>query len=239
MYNNEQLREAQNSGLGSSLGGGDRAVGGDGDLHVAAVGQADDSALCSNDLHRLQYLLNLTTNYCSKYQVELSATKTKLLVYSAKETDYVKYCRLVSPIQLGSTNLEFVNVAEHVGVMRSPAGNLPYIQQRIASHKRSLWSILQSGMSRRHRANPLSSLQAERTFCSPVLFSGVAALILSRTEKDSLISYVKTTTQNLLKLHPKTLEPFVFLISGTLPGEAVLHLRQLSLFLMICRLPTA
>ena len=237
IYNNEQLREAQNSGLGSSLGGGDRAVGGDGDLHVAAVGQADDSALCSNDLHRLQYLLNLTTNYCSKYQVELSATKTKLLVYSAKETDYVKYCRLVSPIQLGSTNLEFVNVAEHVGVMRSPSGNLPHIQQRIASHKRSLWSILQSGMSRRHRANPLSSLQAERTFCSPVLFSGVAALILSRTEKDSLISYVKTTTQNLLKLHPKTPEPFVFLISGTLPGEAVLHLRQLSLFLMICRLP--
>ena len=90
IYNNEQLREAQNSGLGSSLGGGDRAVGGDGDLHVAAVGQADDSALCSNDLHRLQYLLNLTTNYCSKYQVELSATKTKLLVYSAKKTDYVK-----------------------------------------------------------------------------------------------------------------------------------------------------
>ena len=229
IYNNEQLREAQDSGLGSSVGGGD--------LHVAAVGQADDSALCSNDFHQLQYLLNLTVNYCSKYQVELSATKTKLLVYSAKETDYVKYCKLISPIQLGTTNLDFVNVAEHVGVMRSTSGNLPHIQQRITSHKKSLGSILQSGMSRRHRANPLSSLQAEKTFCSPVLFSGVAALILSRTEKDCLVSYVKTTTQNLLKLHPKTPEPFVFLISGSLPGEAVLHLRQLSLFLMVCRLP--
>ena len=92
-------------------------------------------------------------------------------------------------------------------------------------------------MSRRHRANPLSSLRAEKTFCSPVLFSGVAALILSRTEKDSLVSYVKTTTQNLLKLHPKTPEAFVFLISGSLPGEAILHLRQLSLFLMVCHLP--
>ena len=229
LYNNEQLAQAQESGLGSTLGGGD--------LHVAAVGQADDSALCSNDLNKLQYLLKLTSNYCSRYQVELSATKTKLLVFTSKETDYIKYCRLVSPLQLGSTNLEFVDVAEHVGIMRSPSGNLAHIQQRIASHKGSLGSILYAGMSRHHRANPLSSLRAEKTFCSPVLFSGVAALILSRTEKDTLVSYVKKTIENLLKLHPKTPEPFVFLVSGSLPGEAILHLRQLSLFLMVCRLP--
>ena len=229
LYNNEQLAGAQESGLGTTLG--------DGNLHVAAVGQADDSALCSNDINKLQYLLKLTTNYCSRYQVELSATKTKLLIFASKETDYVKYCRLVSPLQLGSTNLEFVDVAEHVGIMRSPSGNLPHIQQRIACHKRSLASILYAGMSRRHRANPLSSLRAEKTFCSPVLFSGVAALILSRTEKNTLASYVKKNTENLLKLHPKTPEPFVFLISGSLPGEAILDLRQLSLFLMVCRLP--
>ena len=227
LYNNEQLREAQESGLGSSVGS----------HQVAAVGQADDSALCSNDIYQLQYLLNLTRNYCSKYQVELSASKTKLLAFSSKDTDYTKYCDLVSPIQLGSTNIKFVNIAEHVGIMRSTSGNLPHIQQRIASHKKSLGSILYSGLSRRHRANPLSSLKAEKTFCSPVLFSGVGALILTKPERDVLSSYVKTTTENLLKLHPKTPEPFVFLISGCLPAEAMLHIRQLSLFLMVCNLP--
>ena len=227
LYNNEQLREAQESGLGSCLG----------DLRVAAVGQADDSAVCSNDIHQLQYLLELTRNYCSKYQVELSASKTKLLVFSSKDTDYVKYWKVVSPIHLGPTNIKFVNVAEHVGVTRSTSGNLPHIQQRIASHKKSLCGILYAGLSRRHRANPLSSLKAESTFCSPVLFSGVGSLILSRPEIETLSSYVKTTIENLLKLHPKTPEPFVFLISGTLPAEATLHLKQLSLFLMICRLP--
>ena len=40
MYNNEQLITAQESGLGTSVAG--RAV--------AAIGQADDTALVSNDI---------------------------------------------------------------------------------------------------------------------------------------------------------------------------------------------
>ena len=80
-------------------------------------------------------------------------------------------------------------------------------------------------------------MRAEKTFCLPVLFSGIGALILTKPEKDILSFYVKSTTENLLKLHPKTPEPFIFLISGSLPAEATLHMRQLSLFLMICRLP--
>ena len=52
-----------------------------------------------------------------------------------------------------------------------------------------------------------------------------------------LSHHVKTTTENLLKLHKKTPEPFIFLISGTFPAAATLHIKQLSLFSMICRLP--
>ena len=103
---------------------------------------------------------------------------------------------------MGSTDIKFVNTAEHVGIIRSTSGNLPHIQQRIASHKKNLGSILYAGMSRRHRANPLSSLRAEKTFCLPVLFSGMGALILTKPEKDIISFYVKSTTENLLKLHP-------------------------------------
>ena len=84
LYNNEQLTEAQDSGLGTSIG----------DIRVAAVGQADDSGLCSDDMHQLQFLLKLSLNYCSKYQVELSASKTKLLVFSPKNSDYADYASL-------------------------------------------------------------------------------------------------------------------------------------------------
>ena len=106
----------------------------------------------------------------------------------------------------------------------------------MVSHKRSLAQILRMGMAKRHRANQLASLRAETIFSKPVLYSGMASLLLSKSEADILAKHVNLTTENLLKLHPKTPEPVVFFQAGKLPGEALLHLKQLTLFGMICQL---
>ena len=234
IYNNEQLTVAQESGLGTVVSGGSNIVSG---IPVASVGQADDTALLSNDLHQLQCLLDLSLQYCEKHQVKLSAGKTKLLVYSDNNTDYIKYSKLLSPLHIGDTPIEFASSADHVGVVRAVSGNLPHIHQRILSHKRALAKILSMGLSRRHRANPVAALRAETIFATPILFSGIASLILTKQEKSILAQHVKTTTENLLKLHSKTPEPVVFFLAGRLPGEALLDLKQLTLFGMICRLP--
>ena len=228
IYNNEQISTAQNSGFGSMVG----------DEHVGSLAQADDDALVSNDTNELQHLLQLALDYCDKYQVELSAVKTKLLVFGPPDSDYVKYAKLTSPIHIGTTKIPFVDCAEHVGVLRSVSGNLPHLHQRIVNHRKALASILYTGMTRKHRANPLASLRAELIFGAPVLFSGTAALILNKSEIEIIAHHVKETIQNLLKLYPKTPDSFIFMISGSFPGEAQLHLKQLTLFGMICRLPS-
>ena len=128
IYNNEQISGAQTSGFGTSIG----------NVNVAAIGLADDTALVSNDISQLQHLLQLTLNYCQEYQVQLSAVKTKLLIYSATDSDYVKYCKLLSPLHIGTTRIPATDSAEHVGVLRSVTGNLPHIQQRIIAHRRAL-----------------------------------------------------------------------------------------------------
>ena len=227
IYNNEQLTTAQDSSLGISMQ----------NIHVAAAGQADDCALMSNNIFNLQHLLQLSLNYCAKYQVELSAEKTKLLVFSPNNCDAADYAKLISPIHIGNTVIPFVDTAEHVGVLRSVSGNLPHIHQRIVKHRKALASVLFTGMSRCHRASPLASLQTERIFGSPVLFSGLATLILTKPETDIIAQHVQQTTQNLLKLHQKTPDVVIFMISGTFPGEAMLNLKQLTLFGMITRLP--
>ena len=227
IYNNEQLTTAQESGFGTVVAG----------IDVASVGQADDTALVSNDILQLQHLLNLSLLYCKKQQVQLSAAKTKLLVFSRHETDYVKYVKLLSPLQIGDVPIEFVNTAEHVGVLRSVSGNLPHIHQRIVNHRGSLAKIRSMGMSRRHRANPIAALRAENIFATPILFSGMASLLITKAESDVLALHVKETTESLLKLHSKTPDPVVFFLAGRLPGEALLHLKQLTLFGMICNLP--
>ena len=109
--------------------------------------------------------------------------------------------------------IPFVDTAEHVGVTRAIQGNLPHIHKKIVSHRKALCAILSAGLARRHRANPLASLRAERIFGAPVLFSGMCALILQKSETDILESHVKQTVEGLLKLHKKTPAPFVYLIS--------------------------
>ena len=227
IYNNEQLDSAQLSGLGAIVE----------DEEIAAIGQADDTVLVSHDIFQLQHLLQLTLSYCEKYQVQLSATKTKLLVFDKDNTDYVKYVTCVNPIQIGDQKIEFASDAEHVGTIRSPSGNLPHILQRLVSHKKTLGAILNMGLSRRHRANPLACIRAETIYAIPVLFSGLASLVLNKTEVDAIALHVKETLQNLLKLHSATPDPVVFFLAGVLPGEATLHLKQLTLFGMISRLP--
>ena len=140
IYNNEQLTTAHESSFGTTISG----------ISVASVGQADDTALISNDINQLQCLLNLSLLYCQKHQVQLSASKTKLLVFSKHESDYVKYAKLLSPLHIGNTPIPFASTAEHVGVLRSVSGNLPHIHQRMVNHKRSLAKILSMGLSKRH-----------------------------------------------------------------------------------------
>ena len=69
LANNEQLSVAQQSQLGLHFSG----------VVVSAIGQADDSCLVSDCIFKLQHLLQLTMEYCSKYHVELVPEKTKLL----------------------------------------------------------------------------------------------------------------------------------------------------------------
>ena len=65
----------------------------------------------------------------------------------------------------------------------------------------------------------------------------MASHFLTLSEGYVLTQHIKETTERLLKLHPKTPEPVVFFLAGRLPGETLLHIKQLTLFGMICRLP--
>ena len=159
IYKNEQLSSAQRSGLGTGIAG----------ITLASVGLADDTALASNDLHQLQMLLDISLLYCQKHQVQLSASKKKLLVFSMEESTYL-------------------------------------CQEYKAD--------ISSSYGQRYWANSLASLRAETIFCTPVLYSGMATLLLTKPESNILSFHVKDMISKLLKLHPKTPSPVVFFLAG-------------------------
>jgi hypothetical protein len=52
-----------------------------GAVHVASIGQADDVALVSNDLHKLQGLLHLAMEYSTDSHTEMVPEKNKGSVF--------------------------------------------------------------------------------------------------------------------------------------------------------------
>ena len=100
-----------------------------------------------------------------------------------------------------------------------------------------MFSILPAGLGRCHRGNPAASLQAHQIYGTPVLLSGLTTLNLKYSETQLVSQHVKATLQNLQKFLPRTPSCVVRFLGGHLPGEALLNIRQLSIFGMICRLP--
>ena len=83
----------------------------------------------------------------------------------------------------------------------------------------------------------LTCLRIQAIHSQPVLLSGISSLCLTETEIGILRSHHKNCLQNLMKLHPNTPEPYILFMAGSLGAKADVHLKQLSLFGMITRLP--
>ena len=228
LYNNEQITAAQTSKLGVDVGS----------SVISAVAQADDVLLVANDLFDLRLLVKLTENYCAKYRVKLEPGKTKLIAYCTNDNQIlVKYAEATNLITINNVQVKFSSEAEHVGVIRNKEGNLPNIISRIAKHKKVLGSVLSAGSARSHRGNPAASLRVHMLYCTPILLSGLATLVLTKPEIRILEHHYQTTLLRLQRLHDKTPRAIVYFLAGSIPAEALLHLRQLSLFSMICHLP--
>ena len=233
LYNNEQAISSQQSKLGVPH----RDTEEHGDTVVSCISLADDAVLLSNSIHNLKNLLFLTTEYCKKYEVELVPDKTKLLAFCKSEDDHlVRYAKLASTISLDGRPIPFSQQAEHLGIVRSSSGNLPNLVERFSAHKKKLFSVLPAGLALHHNANPAACLRVEQLYALPVLLSGLSALVLTSSEVALLTSHYKKILSMLMKLHDRTPDSVVYFLSGSLPCRALLHLRQFSLFSMICLL---
>ena len=227
IYAKEQLENAQKSRLGVSLG----------NLKISAIGQADDTVLLSNNIQNLQFLLYLTEMFCKRYHVTICAEKTKLQVYYTKNMELkVKYSKMTNPITLNGQKVLFTDCADHVGIARSTLGNSVSIFARINAHKRALGAILHTGLARGHRGNPAASLRVQKLYGTPVLLSGLAPLLLTRSEEAMVDQQQNDTIKNLQRLLPNTPRAVILFLAGSLPGFALLHMRKLSIFGMITRL---
>ena len=105
-------------------------------ITVSAIGQADDTAILSNSPHSLQNLLQLSINFCEKNRVQLCVEKTCLQVLCTQSMrDWVRHDKLSSPINIDGKILDFVELAEHVRIIRSSQNNFSNITASLTTIK--------------------------------------------------------------------------------------------------------
>ena len=238
LVNNEQLQIAQESQLGMDLG---TLVDENGQLNrqiLSAAGLADDVCLLSTSAEKVKLLLHLTKLFCDKYQVKLVSSKTKLLIFTNKQTELTARVELASTsISMNGEEIFPSTQATHVGVVRSVDGNAANIMARLSAHRKAVFAVLHAGLSLGHRrANPAASLRVEAIYGVSVLLSGLASVVLTNKEVSTLDQYYKVHLQRLLRLHQATPAPVIFLLAGCLPFQAQLHLKMFSIFGEVCRL---
>ena len=123
-----------------------------------------------------------------------------------------------------------------MGVVHSTHGSSPNILARLSAHKKAVFSLQPAGIAKAHWGNPAACVRVERLFGLPVLLSGLATMVLTNQEIGIVSGHFKRHMERILKVHSSTPDCFVWFLAGCLPVEALLHLRQMSLFSMVARL---
>ena len=87
--------------------------------------------------------------------------------------------------------------------------------------------MLHVGLARGHRGNSSAGFKVNQLYGMPVLMYGLAPLLLSKHEVLIVEQHYKEVIRCLQRLHVCTPSVVTYFLSGSLPGTAILHVRQL------------
>ena len=134
---------------------------------------------------------------------------------------------------------EMPNVTQtmHMGIMRSADTEQPATKDNIQKARRTLYSLMSSGLHGENGLDPETAIHLMQTYVLPVLIYGMEVVLPKRKYIDMLDKFYKKFLKMILSLPVNTADPVVYVLSGTIPVEAIIHKRALTFFGNICRLP--
>ena len=228
---NREIKLANWSGLGVQVG----------QVHVASAALADDCNPMDTCGAFMQALIKITALAAAAANYLSVPSKTKILVLNTT-TRQTKRFPWIDPLEasfeVAGTTIKPTTQATHLGIVRTNSlSNMPAVMARISAHSRALYAVMGVGLAKNHWGNPSASIRVKNLYYSPVLFSGLAALLMSKDEILTLAVYNRKILRQLQKLPKGTPIPAPHYMSGSLPAEALLHQRQFCLFIMVAHLP--
>lgn len=229
IYVNRLLDRLSDSCLGGRIG----------EINCVAPTCADDVALVCDKPDNLQALINIAVDYSHMERYYLQPTKSVVLPldYTPRrqsETHPSNYTWTIN-----DTDMPVVKEAMHVGLMRSANTQETTVQENIKKARRTIYSLMASGLHGENGLDPETSLHLIQTYVLPVLLYGLEVSIPSTKSIEMLEVFYRRFLKQILSLPKTVANPAVYILSGTIPIEGQIHKRILTLFGNICRLDNA
>ena len=150
-----------------------------GPVSLAALGQANDDVLLSNNLSGTQSLINTAVELSTQMNYRNVPSKTKILVTNPKPSKRPGAEPIPPSTQLivDGVSVLVSSQATHLGIVRSchHSSNSPALLSWILAHSRSLYGVLNLVMAKNHRT-PTPQLPRELSLFSLLPSSSVALL---------------------------------------------------------------
>lgn len=139
--------------------------------------------------------------------------------------------------KIGEKDMPVVDSTTHMGILRSSTNQeLQSVESNIQKARRTMFSLMGTGLHGENGLDPETAVSLLRTYVFPVLYYGLEIILPTGKALNVLETQQKKILKQVLSLSTKVADPAVYMLSGTLPAEAMIHKRTLSLFGNITRL---
>ena len=218
-YINPCLTAVNQSNLGFNIG----------PICVTAVCVADDAYVLSDCPRKLQGAIDIVGHYGKRYRVIFNAGKTKATI-TGSNID-MQYYKDIKMWTLHEETIAVTDDNEHLGLIVSGQDEeAKNVDQNIQVSRSSLFALLGVAFSFKSKVSPTVQIHLWRTYCQPVLRSGLAALPVRPAQFQCLTVFHHKVLRGFLKLSSTSPVPALYFLLGEMPMQAHADLDVLGLF---------
>ena len=201
-------------------------------IYVGTPTVADDVLLLENRDLRLQGMLDVTYAYSQDNDYTLHPGKSLAAGLIKPRSQPAA----PQSWKLGEDSIKDASSFTHLGLNWVVGRSYPDIDEIISNTRRTSYAFFGAGLHGQNGLDLCASLQIIQLYLKPVLTHGLAACVIPRKEVDKIETHFRKLLRMLQGLPDSTATCAVYLLSGQLPAEALIHARVLSLYGQITRL---
>lgn len=213
----KNLTNLSNSELGFRIG----------DTNVCTPTCADDMLIMSSNMYDLQVLLNMVVDYANKEHYIIHPEKSMIIPFNVKSHKQLEFFLEDKPWILNDEKLPVTTEMTHIGIQRDVNGIQPCIDKRLSSGRKAMYGLMGTGAHGKNGLPFKTSLHLYRTFVLPVMIYGLECLTLSKKNIRELESQQRIILRSILGLPDRVAISSLYMLSGMMPIEAIIHTRSL------------